>query len=198
MGHLEVGPKETTGPVRNENGYVHTFDDPRRFITTYQMKYVHWESRFVVSEKPQTMSFLHCQNQLVISTKIPKVVIAKDMWSVGFNSLGPVALLKIRNFPIRSITFEMNVSLVIILIHIKSGKWSFRNTSIHANNFKLNLFIFLGVCEHVTRSSMIQPTTAKDVYKNNAKHFESEKKDYFSIFSIHFKRSLWPRMHPYP
>ena len=39
MGTLEVGPKETTGPVRNENGYTQTFDDPRRFITTYQYKY---------------------------------------------------------------------------------------------------------------------------------------------------------------
>lgn len=38
MGHLEIGQKEQTGPVRNENGYVQTFDDPRRFITTYQMK----------------------------------------------------------------------------------------------------------------------------------------------------------------
>lgn len=45
MGHLEVGPKETTGPVRNENGYVQSFDDPRRFITTYQMKYAHCISR---------------------------------------------------------------------------------------------------------------------------------------------------------
>jgi hypothetical protein len=39
MGNLDVGPKETTGPVRNENGYTQTFDDPRRFITTYQTKY---------------------------------------------------------------------------------------------------------------------------------------------------------------
>ncbi len=40
MGNLDVGPKETTGPVRNESGYTQTFDDPRRFITTYQIKYL--------------------------------------------------------------------------------------------------------------------------------------------------------------
>jgi hypothetical protein len=40
MGNLDIGPKETTGPVRNENGYTQTFDDPRRFITTYQIKYL--------------------------------------------------------------------------------------------------------------------------------------------------------------
>ena len=39
MGHLDIGPKETTGPVRNEKGHTQTFDDPRRFITTYQMTY---------------------------------------------------------------------------------------------------------------------------------------------------------------
>jgi len=39
MGHLDIGPKETTGPVRNEKGFTQQFDDPRRFITTYQMKY---------------------------------------------------------------------------------------------------------------------------------------------------------------
>lgn len=39
MGNLDIGPKETTGPTSNENGYVKTFDDPRRFITSYQMKY---------------------------------------------------------------------------------------------------------------------------------------------------------------
>lgn len=39
MGNLDVGPKEQTGPVRNENGYVQSFDDPRRFITTYQMNH---------------------------------------------------------------------------------------------------------------------------------------------------------------
>jgi hypothetical protein len=40
MGNLDIGPKETTGPVRNEYGYTQTFDDPRRFITTYQIKYL--------------------------------------------------------------------------------------------------------------------------------------------------------------
>jgi hypothetical protein len=40
VGNLEIGPKETTGPVRNENGYTQTFDDPLRFITTYQIKYL--------------------------------------------------------------------------------------------------------------------------------------------------------------
>ncbi len=39
MGNLDIGPKETTGPVRNENGYTQTSDDSRRFITTYQIKY---------------------------------------------------------------------------------------------------------------------------------------------------------------
>lgn len=39
MGQLDVGPKEVTGPVRNEDGYIQGFDDPRRFITTYQMTY---------------------------------------------------------------------------------------------------------------------------------------------------------------
>ena len=38
MGHMEVGPKEMTGPVRNEAGHVQSFDDPRRFVTTYQVK----------------------------------------------------------------------------------------------------------------------------------------------------------------
>ncbi|CAF4126912.1 unnamed protein product [Rotaria sordida] len=35
MGNLNIGPKETTGPISNENGYVQTFDDPRRFITRH-------------------------------------------------------------------------------------------------------------------------------------------------------------------
>ena len=39
MGNLDIGPKETSGPINNEHGYVRTFDDPRRFITTYQTKY---------------------------------------------------------------------------------------------------------------------------------------------------------------
>ncbi|CAF3397072.1 unnamed protein product [Rotaria socialis] len=36
MGNLNIGPKESSGPIINEYGYVQTFDDPRRFITTYQ------------------------------------------------------------------------------------------------------------------------------------------------------------------
>ncbi|CAF3887380.1 unnamed protein product [Rotaria sordida] len=39
MGNLNIGPKETTGPMSNENGYVQTFDDPRRFITSYQINH---------------------------------------------------------------------------------------------------------------------------------------------------------------
>ncbi|CAF4257663.1 unnamed protein product, partial [Rotaria sordida] len=39
MGNLNIGPKETTGPISNENGYVQTFDDPRRFITSYQINH---------------------------------------------------------------------------------------------------------------------------------------------------------------
>lgn len=38
MGNLDIGPKEATGPVRNEYGYTQSFDDPRRFITSYQIK----------------------------------------------------------------------------------------------------------------------------------------------------------------
>ncbi|CAF4433307.1 unnamed protein product [Rotaria sp. Silwood2] len=39
MGNLNIGPKETTGPISNETGYVKTFDDPRRFITSYQINH---------------------------------------------------------------------------------------------------------------------------------------------------------------
>ncbi|CAF4263056.1 unnamed protein product, partial [Rotaria sordida] len=39
MGNLNIGPKETTGPISNENGYVQTFDDPRRFIISYQINH---------------------------------------------------------------------------------------------------------------------------------------------------------------
>jgi len=39
MGNLDIPPKETTGPIRNENIYTQTFDDPPQFITTYQIKY---------------------------------------------------------------------------------------------------------------------------------------------------------------
>ena len=36
---MNIETKETTGSISNENGYVQTFDDPRRFITSYQIKY---------------------------------------------------------------------------------------------------------------------------------------------------------------
>lgn len=39
MGNLDIGPKESTGPTSNETAFVQTFDDPRRFITSYQIKY---------------------------------------------------------------------------------------------------------------------------------------------------------------
>ncbi|CAF1207171.1 unnamed protein product, partial [Rotaria sp. Silwood1] len=39
MGNLNIGPKEITGSIRNDNGHIQTFDDPRRFITTYQMNH---------------------------------------------------------------------------------------------------------------------------------------------------------------
>ncbi|CAF2083264.1 unnamed protein product [Rotaria socialis] len=39
MGQLNIGPKETTGTTRNDNGFNQQFDDPRRFITTYQMNH---------------------------------------------------------------------------------------------------------------------------------------------------------------
>ncbi|CAF0925591.1 unnamed protein product [Adineta ricciae] len=65
MGHLEVGPKETTGPVRNEHGFTQTFDDPRRFITTYQMNHFDMNPKgrdregYVVGgvQKPRTNGF---------------------------------------------------------------------------------------------------------------------------------------------
>ena len=39
MNHLNIGSKQTTGVTRNENGYTQTFNDPHRFLTTYQIKY---------------------------------------------------------------------------------------------------------------------------------------------------------------
>jgi hypothetical protein len=49
LGNLDIGPKETTDPVRNENDYTQTFDDPRRFITTYQIKYLKKDLNFIDS-----------------------------------------------------------------------------------------------------------------------------------------------------
>jgi len=39
MGNSDIPPKETTGPIRNENGYTQRFNDPRQLIKTYQIKY---------------------------------------------------------------------------------------------------------------------------------------------------------------
>jgi hypothetical protein len=39
MGNLDIRPQENAGPVKNENGYIQTFDDLRNFITTYQIEY---------------------------------------------------------------------------------------------------------------------------------------------------------------
>ncbi|CAF1071379.1 unnamed protein product [Didymodactylos carnosus] len=39
MGNIEIGKKVSTGPTTNEKGHVQTFDDPRRFITTYQINH---------------------------------------------------------------------------------------------------------------------------------------------------------------
>ena len=33
-----VGPKEFGGQARSERGYLQTLDDPRRFITNYQIR----------------------------------------------------------------------------------------------------------------------------------------------------------------
>ncbi|CAF0778458.1 unnamed protein product [Rotaria sordida] len=65
MGNLEIGPKEITGPTRNGDGYVQTFDDPRRFITTYQMNHFDMNPKgrdregYVVGgiQKPQPSGF---------------------------------------------------------------------------------------------------------------------------------------------
>jgi hypothetical protein len=89
MGNLEIGPKETTGPVRNENGYIQTFDDPRRFITTYQIKYLIKKKNFI--------SFINTFfSPKVILIQILKDVIVKVMLLVVYKNHEQVVLLKIQ------------------------------------------------------------------------------------------------------
>jgi hypothetical protein len=40
LGQFNLGPKEMGGQVHCERGFVQTLDDPRRFITNYQIKLV--------------------------------------------------------------------------------------------------------------------------------------------------------------
>jgi hypothetical protein len=88
MGNLDIGPKETTDPVRNENGYTQTFDDPRRFITTYQIKYF---------KKKNFISFINTFfSPKVILIRILKDVIVKVMLLVVYKNQEQVVLLKIQ------------------------------------------------------------------------------------------------------
>lgn len=40
LGTAAVGPKELSGQARCESGKVQQLDDPRRFITNYQMRFI--------------------------------------------------------------------------------------------------------------------------------------------------------------